>query len=243
MPLPRIIPTLPSGFSSFAIDGTVFSFYLLSVFGFLAIVVSGLVLVRTQYALKAIAEKDSGVPTTFKHRKPRPHKKTFTESVLNQRDLDATAVMSRARSFALFGPLPSVLSMIAIPVSLHFNSVGDIGVRVLLSVLLIGIIHCANACTLQTYFSLLEKETRVSFGSEVCSARDEKKRSGRLFLYFTMLFALSLVKTDEKEEPADTTTGWEPATAYSPLPFRVARPLEDFSDAGNIAGEELERFV
>jgi hypothetical protein len=242
MPFSRPAPTSLSGLSSFAIDGAKFSFYLLSVAGFLATVVSGIVLVQAQYALKAITEKDRLVPTA-EDRQSRIHKATNTDCALTQRDLEATAVMRRARIFALFGPLPSVLPMIAIPVSLHLNSVGDIGVRVLLSVLLIGIIHFANACTLQNYFCLIEKETRVSFGSEVCSPRDEKMRSRYLFIYLTVLFALSSVKTKEKDEHADVATGWEPATTYSPLPFRVARLSEGFSDVESIVGEELQRLA
>jgi hypothetical protein len=34
--------------------------------------------------------------------------------------------------------------------------------------------HFANTCTLHTYFSLINKETTLSFGSEICSSRDEE---------------------------------------------------------------------
>jgi hypothetical protein len=242
MALPRIVPTVPSGLSSFAIDGTKFSFYLLGVAGFVVIVISGLVLVRTRYALNAIFKENSLMPNS-EDRKPVIHTNRDTERALNKQDVEATAVMRRARSFAIFGPLPSVLTMIAVPVSLHLNSVGDIGVRVLLSLLLITIIHCANACTLQTYFSLIEKETRVCFGSEVCPARDEIMRSGYLKIYLTLLFALSFVKTNTKNEHADATNGWEPAATYAPFPFTLARLSEDLSDMESITGGELQRLV
>jgi hypothetical protein len=204
--LPRIVPNSPSGLTSFAINSTKFSFYLLGVGGFLVIVISGLLLVRTHYALNAIVKENSLILSS-EDRKPGIHTKRDTECVLNKQDLEATAVMRRARSYALFGPLPSVVTMIAVPISPHLNNVGDIGVRVLLSLLLITIIHCANACTLQTYFSLIEKETRVCFGSEVCPARDEIKHSRYLMIYLTLLFALSFVKPNAKDEHADATNG------------------------------------
>jgi hypothetical protein len=243
VPLTQIDTTWPSGLSSFAVHTTKFSFYLLSVAGFLVLVISGLVLIQTQFALKAIAEKNSRVPT-LADRKSGMHAETDAECARNQCDLEATAVMGRARHFALFGPLPSVLTMIAVPVSLHLNSVGDAGVRVLLSVLLITIIHCANACTIQTYFSLIGKETRISFGSEVCSARDEKMRSGYLMrTYLTVLFVSSFVQANAKAARVDATDGWALGITYSPLPFTLARLSEDFSDTDSMSSRELARLV
>jgi hypothetical protein len=235
------VPVLPPGSSSFAVDAIKFSFYVLSVTGFLTIVVSGLVVLRTQYALQSIP--NNSVVPALNRRKSNIHKKTDTERALNQHDLEATAIMRRARPFALFGPLPSAITMIAVPVSLHLNRVGDLGFRVLLSILLIAVIHCANACTLHTYFSLIEEERTISFGSDVCSAREEKRRCRNLVIYFTVLFALSFVKTNEKNDDADATEGWEPASAYSPLPFRIARLSQDLSDLEPHAGGELERLA
>jgi hypothetical protein len=74
-----------------------------------------------------------------------------------------------------------MVTMIAVSVSLHLNSVGDLGFRVVLSILLITIIHCANACTFHTYFGMINQERRISLGSDVCSAWDEKRGSGYLF--------------------------------------------------------------
>lgn len=202
-PYRRMIdPTLPpSSINMSVIEVTKFSFYLLGVSGFLVLMISGLVIVRTQFALEAFADKDGPLPTISVDRKPRIHTKT---EPFSQRDQAVTAVIRRARSFALFGPLPSLLSMVAVPVSLHLDSVGDGGFRVLFSALLISIIHCANACYVQTYFGLIAKKTRVSFGAGVCSAREEKIRSGRVMrIYLTVLFALSFVRTDAKDERAD----------------------------------------
>ena len=89
----------------------------------------------------------------------------------------ATAAMKRARAFALFGPLPTLPTLVSIPVALHLNGVGDVMVRVMLSAFLVAIIHCTNACTLQTYFRVVRDEARMSFGPEICSAqRDEARR-------------------------------------------------------------------
>ena len=234
-------PAFPADLSSSAIDVIAFSFYVLSIIGFLAVLINGLVLVQTQYALQSILQ--TSIMPAIIHRNPSRRQRTDAEWALNQHDVEATAVMRRARPFALCGPLPSTVTMIAIPVSLHFSGVGDLGFRVLLSMLLITIIHFANACTLHTYFNLIEQETRICFGSEVCSAQGEKRRSGNLFIYFTILFALSFVKTGEKGEDDDATKGWEPPSAYSALPLRIARLSQDFAEMEPSANDELERLV
>lgn len=241
MPLPRIVRTLPFGLSSFVIHAIKFSFYLLSVAGFLVVVVSGLVLLRTQYAFRRLAGTE-GVSPTPGERRSALQKSINATPGLTERDLEATAVMKRARRFALFGPLPSALTMITIPIFLHLNSVGNSGVRLLLSLLLVTLIHCANACTLHTYFSLLENETRISFGSELRSAQDEKTHSRLLFVYFTVLFALSFVKINNKEAHTDVTKRWKLTAAYSTLPFAAAQLSQDFSDIESIAGGESERL-
>lgn len=83
------VPALPSGSSSLAIDAIKFSFYVLSVTGFLTIVVSGLVVLRTQYALQSIP--DDSIVAPLNSRKSNIHKKTDAECALNRHDLEATA--------------------------------------------------------------------------------------------------------------------------------------------------------
>jgi len=65
----------------------------------------------------------------------------------------------------------------------------------MLSVLPIAIIHFANACTLHTYVSLINKETTPFFGPETCSARDEEVHSRWLMgIYLTTPFTLSCIQ-------------------------------------------------
>ena len=138
--------------------------------------------------------------------------------------------------------------MIAVPVSLHLNSVGDISVRVMLSALLITIINCSNACTIQIYFSLVGKNTKLSLGSEICSARAEKIRSRYLVkACLTVLFYLSFVKTSTKDKHDGAPKGWEPHTTYSDRvenpPFTLARLSEDFSGMDSVDSMELKRLA
>jgi hypothetical protein len=100
-----------------------------------------------------------------------------------------------------------MVTVIAVSVSLHLNSIGDLGFRVVLSILLITIIHCAIAYTFHTYFSMIKQETKISLGSDVCSAWNEKRGSGYLFVSFTVLFAVSLYQNNEKDKYADATKG------------------------------------
>src|SRR2546423_722970 len=125
--------------------GTEYSpFILLGFKVFLPAFTNALPLIQPQPALQS--KLKPRIRPAIIHRNPSRRERTDAEWALNQHDVEATAVMRRARPFALFGPLPSTVTMIAIPVSLHFSGVGDLGFRVLLSMLLITIIHFANAC-------------------------------------------------------------------------------------------------
>jgi hypothetical protein len=75
-----LLSNSPSALSSFAIDATKFSFYLLRVAGFLILVINGLVLIHTQYALKAIAGKITTYPTSAIENLSSIHSETATPS-------------------------------------------------------------------------------------------------------------------------------------------------------------------
>lgn len=113
---PQIHLTPPSVLSSFTIDATKFSFYQLSVAGFLILVISGLVLIRTQYALRAIAEKT----TTYLTSTTENLSSTQTMT-LNMLSMTATWKLppfcNELEALPLFGPLPSVIPMTTVPVS------------------------------------------------------------------------------------------------------------------------------
>ena len=115
-----------------------------------------------------------------------------TEYALNDRDMEATAILRRADSFTILGLFLSVNPMTTV---LYQSSVGDTEARMILSVLLIAMIHFANTCTLRTYLGFINKGTTPSFGPEFCSSRDEVRSRWLMKICLTTLFTLSWVET------------------------------------------------
>ena len=139
-------------------------------------------------------------------------------------------------------------SDLTIPVSLHLNSIGDAEVRMMLSILLIAMIHFSKHLPLHMYFSLISKETTLSFGLEICSVRDEEGRiRWRMKIYLTTLFTLSYIKTRGVWKGVSKPVGWNPPTLLDcitcPSPGRRARLYGDFPNIDIVNSVELAQLV
>ena len=196
-----------------AVTTVLLCFYVVGISGFLAILASGATLLYTQYQLKALADRQHDELAG-----PDPSDYvSFDDGVLED-GLHATSLRSakaialkRVRSSALFGPILTSITMLAIPLCLLLNNVGDIPFRVLLSTFLILLIHFSNVATLHSYFQLVQgKETvqGVEDGSrsslEFWTPQEELARSScLLWLYLRILFTLCGKDTKKSDGHSD----------------------------------------
>jgi hypothetical protein len=163
--------------------------------------------------------------------------------------MEAIAILRRADSFTIFGLFLSVNLMTTVLVSSHLNSVSDTEAWIMLSVLLISTDHFTHTTyTLHTYFGLINEETTLSFGSKICSSRDEEVRSGWLMkICLTTPFTLSCIKTRSIGKEVGKPVGWEPPTLSGcitcPSPGRHARLYGDFPYIDIINSIKLTRLV
>ena len=164
--------------------------------------VSGFVLFRTRVQLKSCSgEKSIRQSAASKSKRAsRTHSEKDAESAFGGQDPEAIAAMQRLRTYALFGPLVTAIAMTAVPAALVPSSDIDTGLRVLFSLFVISLLHIANMSVLQEYFDLASSYPDLSFGSDICSAREEKMRcEGFDKLYYTLLFASCFVQTGTSE--------------------------------------------
>ncbi len=187
-----------TGFITGLVQVSIFSFYFLSFLGFVVQVITGLTVVRTQFAFRASSKADIEFYSP-KHQRAELDADRNLENALD--DLETVSLMRDVRRIVLFSPILSIFSMAAVPASLYAHNVGDIGVRILLSVTSILLIHFANASMIHEYFNLIQAHPNTALGPLYCSAPEEKIRSkGLTRAYLTVLFVCSLINTSTDGE-------------------------------------------
>ena len=252
-------------FTTGLVQALTFIFYFLSLLGFFLQVVTGITVVRAQYALKTFAKRhherhnpklqrqdvESGCDLESAVESSNLESGRDIESALEGQNLEL--LMEDTRRLVLFSPILSLFSMIAVPTSLYANNVGDVGVCILLSAWSILLIHFANASMIHEYFKLIHTHASIAFGPTICTAREEKMSSRSLKkAYFTALFACSLVAAnadggdDDTLPPRRSVLG---TNTRSLLPVHAAglslrdRDSADASDTDRETSIELARLL